>query len=315
MVLPVRVLGNDGSGTTDDVIKGIDYAVGQHVNVINLSLGSDVPLLGGSTPEFNQAIDRALDAGIVVVAAAGNSGLPACDQPSGEGRLLCVGAVDRSGNRAVYSNFGTGLGISAPGGSGLPLDHDILSTVPTSTYEEMAGTSQATPHVAAVAALLAGLGVRGQAAVQRILATARDVGPPGPDSTFGAGIVDARAAVAGLAGSGTGGSSGGAGGSRTGSAARVRLASVQRIGFVLRHGLRVTCTAAGRGRCRVVARLGRRLAASASRTVRAGRPVVVTARLNRAARRALLGARRARLRVRITLPGARAINRAITLVR
>jgi hypothetical protein len=150
--------------------------------------------------------------------------------------------------------------------------------------------------------------VRGQAAVQRILATARDVGSPGPDSTYGAGIVDARAAVAGLAGSG-------AGGSRAGRAARVRLASVQRIAFVLQHGLRVTCTGAGRGRCRVVARLGRRLAASASRAVRAGRPVVVTARLTRAARHALLGARRARLRVRVTLPGARAIDRTVTLVR
>jgi subtilisin family serine protease len=313
MVLPVRVLGNDGSGTTDDVIKGIDYAIGRHADVINLSLGSDVPLLGGSTPEFDQAIARALDAGIVVVAAAGNSGFPACDQPSGQGRLLCVGAVDRSGNRAVYSNFGTGLGISAPGGSGLPFDHDIISTVPPSTYEEMAGTSQATPHVAAVAALLAGLGVHGQAAVRRILATARDVGSPGPDATYGAGIVDARAAVAGL--NGSGGGAGGGGGSRSGGAARVRLASVQRIGYVLRHGLRVTCTAAGRGRCHVTVRLGRRLAASASRAVSAGRPVVVTARLSRAARRALRRTRRARLGVRITLPGARAIDRTVTLLR
>jgi subtilisin family serine protease len=315
MVLPVRVLGDDGSGSTDAVIQGIDYAVARHVDVINLSLGSDVPLVGGNPPQFDQAIDRALDAGIVVVAAAGNSSLPACDQPSGEGRLLCVGAVDRNGNRAVYSNFGDGLGISAPGGSGLPLDHDILSTVPPSTYAEMAGTSQATPHVAAVAALLAGLGWHGQAAVQRILATARDVGSPGPDSTYGAGIVDARAAVAGL-GAGGGGSPGASGPrSRGGSAARVRIAAVQRIAYVLRHGLRVTCTAAGRGRCRVRVRLGRRVVGAASRPVRAGRQVIVTARLNRAARRALRRARRARLRVRVTLPGAPAMDRTVTLVR
>jgi subtilisin family serine protease len=313
MVLPVRVLGDDGSGSTDAVIQGIDYAVARHVDVINLSLGSDVPLVGGTPPEFDQAIHRALDAGIVVVAAAGNSSLPACDQPSGEGRLLCVGAVDRNGNRAVYSNFGRGLGISAPGGSGLPLDHDILSTVPPSTYAEMAGTSQATPHVAAVAALLAGLGLHGQAAVQRILATARDVGSPGPDSTYGAGIVDARAAVAGLR-AGGGGSTGGPR-SGAGSAARVRIAAVQRISYVLRHGLRVTCIAAGRGRCRVRVRLGRRVVGAASRAVRAGRPVIVTARLNRAARRALRNARRARLRVRVALPGAPAVDRTVTLVR
>ncbi len=315
MVLPVRVLGDDGSGSTDAVIQGIDYAVAHHVDVINLSLGSDVALVGGNPPEFDQAINRALDAGIVVVAAAGNSSLPACDQPSGEGRLLCVGAVDRNGNRAVYSNFGRGLGISAPGGSGLPLDHDILSTVPPSTYAEMAGTSQATPHVAAVAALLAGLGLHGQAAVQRILATARDVGPPGPDSTYGAGIVDARAAVAGL-GAGAGGSTGASRPrSGAGSAARVRIAAVQRIAYVLRHGLRVTCLAAGRGRCFVRVRLGRRVAGAAARPVRAGRPVIVTARLNRAARRALRNARRARLRVRVALPGAPALDRTVTLVR
>jgi subtilisin family serine protease len=316
MVLPVRVLGDDGSGSTSGVVQGIDYAVAHHVDVINLSLGSDVPLLGGSPPEFDQAIGRALDAGIVVVAAAGNSGLPACDQPSGQGRLLCVGAVDRNGNRAYYSNFGQGLGITAPGGSGLPFDHDILSTYPPGTYAELAGTSQATPHVAAVAALLAGLGVHGQAAVQRILATARDAGAPGPDSTYGAGIVDARAAVAGLGAGGGGGSTGGSGGRPgAGSAAWVRIASVQRIAYVLRHGLRVTCTAAGRGRCRVRIRLGRRTVATASRAVRPGRPVVVTARLDRATRRALKNARRARLSVRVTLPGVRAINRTVTLVR
>src|SRR2546430_16547121 len=96
MVLPVRVFGDDSSGSTDAVIAGIDYAVAHHVDVINLSLGSDVPLVGGSTPDFDQAIDRALDAGIVVVAAAGDRRLPACDQPSRQGRLLCVGAAHRT---------------------------------------------------------------------------------------------------------------------------------------------------------------------------------------------------------------------------
>jgi subtilisin family serine protease len=315
MVLPVRVLGNDGSGSTAAVAQGIDYAVAHHADVINLSLGSDVPLVGGNPPEFDQAIGRALDAGIVVVAAAGNSGLPACDQPSGQGRLLCVGAVDRNGNRAYYSNFGQGLGITAPGGAGVPFDHDILSTYPPGTYAELAGTSQATPHVAAVAALLAGLGVHGQAAVQRILATARDVGAPGPDSTYGAGIVDARTAVAGLRAGGGGGPADAGGPSGARGSVRVRIASVQRIADVLRHGLRVTCTAAGRGRCRVRVRLGRQVAAAASRALLPGRPAVVVARLNRTARRALLRARRARLRVRVTLPGAPAVDRTVTLVR
>jgi hypothetical protein len=226
-----------------------------------------------------------------------------------------VGAVDRNGNRALYSNFGSGLRISAPGGSGLGFGQDILSTYPPSTYDELAGTSQAAPHVAGVAALLAGLGVRGQAAVQRILATARDVGAPGPDSTYGAGIVNARAAVAGLGGSGGRGGSSGIG-LGPGSPARVRVAAVQRIGDVLRRGLRVTCIAAGGGRCGVTVRMGRRRVAAASRAVRAGRPVVVTARLNRAGRQALLRVRReARLLVRVTLPGVRAQDRAVSVAR
>src|SRR2546423_1567611 len=190
-IVPIRVLGDDGSGTTNAVVQGIDEATARRVNVINLSLGGDVPLVGGDPQALDAAIDRGLDAGIVVVAAAGNSSLPVCDQPSGQGRLLCVGAVDRGGNHAVYSNFGAGLGISAPGGSGLGFGQDILSTFPTSTYEELAGTSQATPHVAGVAALLAGLGVRGQAATERILATARDARPPGPPRIHRPGIRDA----------------------------------------------------------------------------------------------------------------------------
>ena len=85
---------------------------------------------------------------------------------------------------------------------------DVLSTVPPDGYEEIAGTSQAAPHVSGVAALLVGKGLRGQAAVKRILDTAQDLGPAGEDAEYGHGLVNARAAVAGL---GSGGSGGGGG--------------------------------------------------------------------------------------------------------
>ncbi|MDP9294747.1 MAG: S8 family serine peptidase, partial [Actinomycetota bacterium] len=74
-LMPVRVLGDDGSGTSANVARGIDYAREHGADVINLSLGADVPLLG-SGGEFDAAVRRALAAGIVVVAAAGNNGLP-----------------------------------------------------------------------------------------------------------------------------------------------------------------------------------------------------------------------------------------------
>lgn len=314
-ILPVRVLDDSGGGDSATVARGIDWAVEHGAQVINLSLGPDVPILSND-PDFNATIERALDRGVIVVAAAGNSGLPACDQPSGQGRLLCVGSVDRRRNRSYFSNFGSGLGLVAPGGSGLPgPDEGILSTWNDGGYRELDGTSQATPHVAGVAALLVSRGVRGQAAVRRIVDTATDVGPPGPDPQFGAGIVNARRAVEGLQGP-AGGAGGGGRRRGRGSAARVSLSRLQRIRVVLRRGLRVRCVAAGKGACRVVAGRGRIKAASGRRRLVAGRPVIVTARLTRAGRRLLRRAlaRRARLRlgVRVELPGA-TVRRIVTL--
>ena len=284
--------------------------------MINLSLGEQLAVLGTSA-EIDGAIDRALDAGRVVVAAAGNSGLPVCEQPSGGGRLLCVGSVDQNRNRSFFSSFGDGLGLTAPGGSGL-FASDILSTFNEGpdSYTQLAGTSQAAPHVAGVAALLVSKGLRGQAVVARLLATASDAGPPGPDSEYGAGIVNARRAVAGLEGVG-----GGAPASEPrrgpGSAATIKLRRRDTIRRVLRRGIRARVRASGRGRARMGARRhGRRLARGVRR-VRAGRSRVVVARLNRGGRRSLRGAlrrdRRVTLRVRVKVPGARMQARRVVL--
>lgn len=316
-LLPVRVLGNDGSGSVKDVVEGIDYAVAQGADVINLSLGGDVPL-AGSDASFDAAIGRALDAGRVVVAAAGNDGLPACGQPSGGGRLLCVGSVDENRQRSFFSNFGTGLGLVAPGGSAL-LGRDILSTFNDGGYRELAGTSQAAPHVSGVAALLVEKGLHGQAVVERLLATARDAGPPGPDSEYGAGIVDARRAVEDLAPAGPQGNGGDAAGTGrgAGSAARISLRLSQRIRTVLHRGIRVRCRAAGAGRCRVVVELRRRRLARGSKRLRAGRSALAVARLSRQGETVLRRAQRRRrsltLRVRVTLPGARPQVRRLKL--
>jgi subtilisin family serine protease len=314
-VLPVRVLDDSGSGDADTVAAGVDWATQHGADVINLSLGGAVPLISGSSDSFDAALDRALDRGVIVVAAAGNDGLPVCEQPSGQGRLLCVGAVDRRGNRSYFSNFGMGLGLVAPGGSGLPGDdEDILSTWNDGGYQEVAGTSQATPFVSGVAALLVSKGIRGQAAVQRILATARDAGPLGPDGEYGAGIVDAARAVAGLGG-GSGGS-GGQGGSSSGApagggappvtqSASVRISVPGRISrrALAQRGLAVRCKASGAGVCAVVVKLGRRVVARGSARVTAGRSTV-RARLTGTGRQIL--ARRAhpvRLAVTVTCPG------------
>jgi serine protease len=315
-ILPVRVLGDDGSGDIANIAKGIDYATEQGADVINLSLGPDLAgAIVGSGPEFGAALDRALDKGVVVVAAAGNDGVPVCEQPSAEGRLLCVGSVDRRGNRSFFSSFGAGLGLVAPGGSALPLggDEDILSTVPPGEYGEYAGTSQATPHVAGVAALLVSLGVRGQDAVKRILATARDAGTSGPDLQYGAGILDAAAAVAGLGG--TSGGGGDAGGGGAAPKAKVSVRRTQKLARVRTRGIAVACRGATAGTCRARATRGGGTVAKGAAKVAAGRRTSFTAKLTKAGRALVARAKRVRVKLKVSAPGGRARTLTVTLKR
>jgi subtilisin family serine protease len=327
-VLVVRVLGDDGSGTLDDVAAGIRWAADHGADVINLSLGSDNPVSSGGDNggPLDQSLDYALNKNIVVVAAAGNNSGITCQQPSAQGRLLCVAAVDSLGGHSFYSNFAGALGISAPGGGAL-LGPDVLSTYNDGGYTQIAGTSQATPHVAGVAALLVSRGIRGQAAVQRILATARDAGLPGPDPIFGAGVVDAAAAVRGLPatanGNGTGNGTGGAtnpggSGATGGSAIRIVVAGRGRQRSLLARGwFSVRCRASGAGRCAIVATGAGLTVARGSAALLAGRNATVTVRLTsvgRALLRSRLRAHRAlTLTVNVRLPGAPLQTRKLTL--
>ena len=311
-VLPLRVLGDDGSGTTEDVAAAIDHAVAQGAHVINLSLGSEIPLIGaGGDQKFNAALGRAADAGVTIVAAAGNNSVPICEQPSIAGRLVCVGAVERRGGRAAYSSSPGPRGISAPGGSGLPVTgEDVLSTWNDGKYQEVAGTSQAAPHVSGVAALLVSLGVRGKAVADRILATATDAGAQGPDDIYGAGILNARAAVTGLTLPGGGGGGGGA------PSGKASVSSSHRIKSVLKKGIRVSCRAASAGRCtaRVVA--GSTTIAYGSAKAKAGQTVVLTARVTKAGKRLLTRAKKnVSARAEMAIPGAATRLKALTLRR
>jgi hypothetical protein len=258
--------------------------------------------MGGDA--MDAAIRRALAAGIVVVAAAGNNGVPVCEQPAAADGLLCVGSVDRRRQRSFFSSFGAGLGIVAPGGSALPAaGEDILSTYPPSTYAELAGTSQAAPHVSGAAALLVSLGVRGQAAVHRLLDTATDLGPPGPDAQYGHGLLNAAAAVAGLRGGGAGGGGNGAAGGGSSPAAFVRVLGHPTRRSVLRRGLRLRVRAAATGVARIGLRARGRTLIRARRRLTAGRVRTIRVHPTPAGRARLASPGTVRARLVVRLPG------------
>jgi subtilisin family serine protease len=306
-VLPLRVLDDGGNGSTTGVAKAIDYAVAQGAHVINLSLGSDVPLVGaGGDDQFNAALGRAADANVTIIAAAGNNAVPICEQPAIAGRLICVGAIDKRRGRAAYSSSPGPRGVMAPGGSALPVTgEDVLSTWNDGKYLEVAGTSQAAPHVSGVAALLVSLGLRGKAVADRILATATDAGTAGPDDVFGNGILNARAAVAGLEPPGNGANAG-----------KASVASTHRIESVLKKGIRVSCRAASAGRCTARIVSGATTIAYGSTKAKAGQTVTVIARVTKAGRKKLTAARKnVSARAEMAIPGAPTRTKALTLKR
>jgi len=306
-VMPLRVLDDNGEGFADDTVKAIDYAIDHDADVINLSLGDFLPLQSTlfDDPAYRGALERAVDHGIVVVIAAGNNGLMKCENPDVDG-MLCVGGVDNRPARAIaYSSYGSNVDLMAPGGScNGGSSEDILSSVINSGYDTFCGTSQAAPHVAGVAALLVSLGVTGQAAADRIVATAADscVILPGQCA---AGVVDAAAAVEGL-----GPPDGGPGAGSFSTKRRVKRRAVRR------HGFRAICDAAQPGTCKVVVRRRGRKIARGRDDVPAHVTTRVTAELNRRGRRALkqMG-KRLRVRVWVTLPGEKAQSRRVVVRR
>lgn len=145
-LVPVRVLGCDGSGTWSGVIAGMDWVAANHIKpaVANLSLG------GGASSTIDDAVQRMVNAGVTVVVAAGNANRNACNySPARAVNAITVGATTSSDARASYSNFGSCLDIFAPGSSITSAWYNSTSATTT-----ISGTSMASPHVAGVAALI-----------------------------------------------------------------------------------------------------------------------------------------------------------------
>lgn len=164
------------------VIKGINWAANRRAKVINLSLGAP-----GYVAAEARAVSYAQRRGAVVVAAAGNENSSVRTYPAAYRRVLAVASTNRAGKRANFSNKGNWIDIAAPGVG-------ILSTAPRG-YSSLSGTSFSSPYVAGVAGLLASQGRGPNAISRRITGTATDLGPNGRDRYYGAGRLNAAAAV------------------------------------------------------------------------------------------------------------------------
>ena len=192
-LMPIKVLDGDGSGFFSDVLDAVDWARTHGADVINLSLGG--LLTREEIALFQPTFSAARAAGILVVAAAGNSGDRLMFYPAGLRGVVSVGAVDQTDVEADFSTFNRALDLSAPG-------VDTLSTVPVEgnpadDYQRLSGTSMASPHVAAVAALVwAARPALDVAELEGVLrASAVDLGDPGRDDRYGSGRIDAAAAL------------------------------------------------------------------------------------------------------------------------
>ena len=207
-IVPVRVLGACG-GFDSDITDGIIWAAGGSVRgvpanhhpaqVINMSIGSE----GTCTTPYRQAIAQANKRGSIVVVAAGNNNFDASKSSPGNCEdVINVGATDKNGKRSYFSNYGSRVDVSAPGGDRRYWGGGILSTLNAgktapgkADYAEYQGTSMAAPHVAGIVALMKAVDPKLTYAQAKKVLQSTSQSVECDQSACGSGIVNAARAV------------------------------------------------------------------------------------------------------------------------
>lgn len=209
-IMPIKVLGENGGGDLGSIVDGIQWATDHGAQVINMSLGGPI-----ESPSWAEAVSYAAKKNVVVVAAMGNErdqGNPK-NQPAATPGVIAVGATDPGDKVTDFSSYGEWISVAAPG-------YAIKSTFPTYScetyraykqnpeyfppetkvalkYASISGTSQASPVVAGIVAMMKAKqpGLTPAKARQALMSTAVDLGKKGFDEDFGAGRVDALKAL------------------------------------------------------------------------------------------------------------------------
>lgn len=216
-LMPVKVLDANNKGNEFDLAQGLNWAVSKGAKIINMSLSFPK----GYTPSglLQEAVSRASEAGILMIASTGNAGTEGVPYPAAFREVLSVGATRMkrmSGGVVVdelasYSNYGPGIDLVAPGGSlqydanldGWPdgiLAQSIRYQAPSQTsYFFYSGTSQAAALVSGVATWMMATGASASLTRDALLQTATDLGEQGYDTLYGQGLVNLNAAVSFIA--------------------------------------------------------------------------------------------------------------------
>jgi len=191
-LMPLKVLSESGAGTVADIAEAIKFAADNGADVINMSLGG-----GGESKLMAEAIEYAYKKGVVIIGAAGNENHNAASYPARYPYVIGVAAIGAGNEKASYSNYGAGVDISAPGGdeSNKILQETIDPETKNAVFVGFQGTSMAAPHVAGVAALVKAMGAKDPDEVLQYLQQSARVVQDDPLNYYGAGQLNAEAAV------------------------------------------------------------------------------------------------------------------------